>query len=211
MTKFRLIEAFKDRTTLPIEIDEVRDWLIKNRTQDEINFVPVELDTGVIRGFLKRYRRAKAGWGLEPDDVSNIFYDHRQGFDWQRMVCAKEMLHILDAACVTSREEFDKLTQRLALPDDFQHLLQDPDFVSIDKAGTAPASALLLPWAAREVLMPAYKSGIITAAEIARQAVMPVQHVRSVMSEFWPVVHAVIENDMAKVKAAADAFAKAAE
>ena len=196
MSRYRLIEAFKDKTVLPIDLNEVSQWLTGRGIQNEINFIPVELDPeGAIRGFIRRFHRSKGGWDMEPDEVSNIYYDSRQPVEWQNLVCAKELLHILDGACVTTREAFDNLTQRLALPDDLRHLLDDPDFAFVDKVGTAPACALLLPMAARELLLPPYKAGLITAAEIARQAVMPVEHVRSVMSDIWPTVDSILKKD----------------
>jgi hypothetical protein len=195
MSRYRLIKAFEDKTTLPIDLNEVSDWLIKHGIQDEINFVPVNLDPeGAIRGFIRRYRRS-GGVYAESDAVSNIYYDARQPVEWQNLVCAKELLHILDGACVTTREAFEKLTQRLILPYDLSHLADDPDFALVDKVGTAPACALLLPLAVRELLLPAYKAGLVTAAEIARQAVMPVEYVRSVMSDIWPTVYDVIRAD----------------
>jgi hypothetical protein len=194
MAVFRLVEVFEGRTELPIDLDEVTSWIIQNRIQQEINFIPVNLDTGVIRGFLKRYKRSNGGWHLEPDLVSSVYYDQNQGADWINLVCAKELLHILDAATVTTKEQFDKLTQRLSLPDDIRHFNEDPDYALVDKFGSAPASALLLPIAAREALLPHYKAGTINAADIARLAVMPVQHVRTVMSDNWPRIYEVIRN-----------------
>jgi hypothetical protein len=196
MSRYRLIEAFENETVLPIDLNKVVRWLTDAGIQNEINFVPVELEPeGAIRGFIRRYKRHKGGWDSDPDEVSNIYYDSRQPLEWQNLVCAKELLHILDGACVTTREAFHKLTQRLTLPDDLQHLLDDPDFAVLDKLGTAPACALLLPLAAREVLLPAYRRGLVTEAEIARQAVMPVEHVRTVMSDIWPAVYDVLRDD----------------
>lgn len=196
MSRYRLIEAFENRTVLPIDLNEVTQWLLDAGIQDEINFIPVELEPeGAIRGYVRRYRRPKGGWDIEPEEVSNVYYDERQPIEWQNLVCAKELLHILDGACVTTREAFHKLTQRLTLPDDLQHLLDDPEFAVVDKLGTAPACALLLPLAAREVLLPAYRRGLVTEAEIARQAVMPVEHVRTVMSDIWPAVYDVLKDD----------------
>jgi hypothetical protein len=196
MSRYRLIEAFEKQTLLPIDLNLATKWLLDAGIQNEITFVPAELDPqGAIRGFIHRYKQHKGGWDPEPDLVSDIYYDPRQTIEWQNMVCAKELLHILDGACVTSKAAFDKLTQRLALPEDVKHLLDDPDFAFMDKAGTAPASALLLPMGARETLMPAYKAGLITAAEIARQAVMPVEHVRTVMSDVWLSVYPIIKKD----------------
>lgn len=196
MSSYQVIEAFKDRTVLPIDLDEVSRWLIDHGIQNEINFIAVQLEPyEVLRGYLKRFKFHKGGWDLEPDLISNIYYETRQGLDWQHMTCAKELLHILDASCVTSKEQFEKLMQRLSLPDDLRHLLEDPDFAFVDKLGTAPASALLLPMAARELMMPAYKAGVLNAADIARVAVMPVEHVRTVMSDDWPALHALIEQN----------------
>ncbi|HEX5257590.1 MAG TPA: hypothetical protein VFW35_02280 [Sphingomicrobium sp.] len=192
MSSYPLIEAFKNRTTLPINLDEAAQWLLDKGIQNEINFIGVELEPqGAIRGFVKRYK-THSGVYTEPNLVSNIYYETRQPSDWQHLTCAKELLHVLDGATVTSKEQFEKLADRLALPDDLRHLLEDPDFALVDKMGTAPASALLLPMAAREVLMPVYP-GVMNAADIAKLAVMPVEHVRTVMSDSWPVIHRLLE------------------
>ena len=189
MPIYRLIKEFEDRTTLPIDLNEVSDWLLAKGIQNEINFIPVDIDTGVIRGFLKRHKRHKGGWDPDPDYISNVYYGNDQDILWKNLVCAKELLHILDAANVTTKKQFDSLTQRLTLPNDLRHLIEDPDYVQVDKFGTAPACALLLPMAAREQLKKAYAQGLLTPAEIAKQAVMPVQHVRTVMSDEWPALY----------------------
>ena len=197
-TSADLIAAFADRVELPIPLNEVRDWLLGRRYQDKINFIPVDLDTGVIRGFLKRVRIGKGGWDSEPLDVSNIYYDRHQGAAWINLVCAKELLHILDAARCSTREQFDKLTASLALPHDLQHILQDPDFAVVDKLGDLPALALLLPAKAREILLPGYQQGIITDEAISEMAMIPPQHVRVVMSSNWPAVYDIIMSDLSK-------------
>lgn len=203
MSSYPLIEAFKDRTTLPINLDEGAQWLLDKAIQDEINFIGVELEPqGAIRGFVKRYKTTNGVYG-DPKLVSNIYYETRQPSDWQHLTCAKELLHILDGATVTSKEQFEKLADRLALPDDLRHLLEDPDFALVDKMGTAPASALLLPMAAREVLLPVYKANVMNAADIAKLAVMPVEHVRTVMSDSWPIIHKLLEMNQFDKKAAA--------
>lgn len=204
MSSYPLIEAFKAQTVLPINLDEAANWITGKGYQNEINFIGVELEPqGAIRGFVKRHKAHKGGWDLEPTLVSNIYYETRQPPDWQHLTCAKELLHVLDGATVTSKEQFEKLADRLALPDDLRHLLEDPDFALVDKMGTAPASALLLPMAARDLLLPVYKAGVMNAADIAKLAVMPVEHVRTVMSDNWPLIHRLLEMNQFDKKAAA--------
>lgn len=196
MSRCRLIETFENETVLPIDLNKVRKWLLRERIQEEINFVPTQLDPpDVIRGFVHRYKAHQGGWSLEKGRASDIYYDTRQLPEWQNLVCAKELLHILDGACISDAKKFEALTQRLSLPDDVQHLLDDPDFAFVDRVGTVPACALLLPMATRELLLPAYEKGVVTAADIARQAVMPVEHVRTVMSDVWPQAYAIIKTD----------------
>lgn len=191
-TKADLIAAFEDRTVLPIDLNEVAAWLLERRLQDEIRFIPVDLDIGKIRGFLRRFRRANGGWDINPDEVSNIYYDRSQGAEWINIVCAKELLHILDAALCATKEQYEKLTRSLALPKELKYLLEDPGFAIVDKAGDLPASALLLPKAARELLLPAYEAKIIDDEAIAELAMIPERHVRAVMSPEWPAVYEII-------------------
>lgn len=191
-TSADLIAAFEDVIDVPVDLQAVADWLLERTIQDEINFVPVELDTGVIRGFLRRFRRPKGGWDSEPEEVSNIHYDRRQGPMWINIVCAKELLHILDAARCATKEEYERLTRSLALPNELKYLMADPDFAIVDKFGDLPASALLLPKATRELLLPAYEAKILTDDAIAELVMMPAQHVRAVMAPEWPAVYDVI-------------------
>lgn len=197
-TSADLIAAFAERTELPVDLDEVKNWLLERRYQDEINFIPVDLDTGVIRGYLKRVHRSRGGWDPEPLQVSNIYYDRGQGPDWINLVCGKELLHILDAARCSSREEFNRLTASLCLPNELKHLLADPTFALADKFGVLPALALLLPAKARDLLLPAYEQGIITDETIAEMAMMPTQYVRTVMSPRWPPLYKVIMDGISK-------------
>ena len=188
-----LIAYFSKKTRLPVDLNEVKDWLLQRSYQDEINFLPSDLDTGVIRGFLKRVRR-KYGWDIETRDISNIYYDQSQGADWINLVVAKELIHILDAARCSTKEEYEKLRKSLALPNDLKNMLSSPDFALMDKLGSIPAAAILLPLAARELLLPAYEAKVLTDEIIAELAVIPIQHVRSVMSSDWPDVHAILVN-----------------
>ncbi len=191
-TSADLIAAFEDIIDVPVDLQAVTQMLLDRGIQDEINFVPCDLDTGVIRGFLRRFRRANGGWDIEPKEVSNIHYDRNQGPMWINMVCAKELLHILDAARCATKEEYEKLTRSLALPNELKYLMADPDFAIVDKFGDLPASALLLPKATRDKLMPAYEAKILTDDAIAELVMMPAQHVRAVMAPEWPAVYDVI-------------------
>jgi hypothetical protein len=188
-----LLKRFEACEDLPIDLDKVRQHILELGIRHEIEFVGVELDVEIIRGFLYRYRYHEGGWN-EPKYAAEIHYDRNQPEEWINIVLAKELIHILDRNVCTKKEEFDNLIRRLALPRELKALLEDPPYALFDRAGDAFASALLLPMAAREALMPAYNEGAMSDKDIAEMAVLPVRYVRSIMSPEWEKVYERLRN-----------------
>ena len=184
-----LLAEFEKEESLPVDLTKVSKWIRDKGLQDEIEFIGAELDIGVIRGFLYRFRYPKGVYG---DSVcaAHIYYGTNQEPEWINMVCAKELLHLCDGtAPVKRKEEFNNLIKRLTLPMELKVLLEDPQYALKDKFGDAYAAAVLLPMAARQVLLKPYKDNKITAADIARMAVIPVRYVIMVMSDEWEAVY----------------------
>lgn len=184
----QILRQFEDVTELPLDLNKVRDYILSLGIRHEIEFVGVELDTSIIRGFLYRYRYHEGGWS-EPKYAAEIHYDRNQPQEWINIVVAKELIHILDGDVCTKKEEFDNLIRRLSLPTQLKALMEDPPNAFIDKVGDMIAAALLLPKAARVLLLPAYNEGILSAKDIAEMAVIPIRYVRSVMSPEWEPIY----------------------
>jgi hypothetical protein len=179
-----LLIAFEDEENLPVDLNKVTDWIKEHGKQDEIEFVGVELDVEVIRGFLHRFRYSKLTYA-EPVCAANIYYAINQPEDWINIVLAKELVHIMDGNCIGRKAEFDELVKRLTLPTELKIILEDPAYALMDRFGDAFAAAILLPMGAREVLKEAYANGSVTAGDIARAAVMPLHYVKMVMAPEW--------------------------
>lgn len=185
-----LLKAFEGGETLPVDLQAVAAWMREKGFQDEIEFIGVKLDIGVIRGFLHRFRFHRVAYG-EHVNVAHIYYGMNQEPEWINMVCAKEIVHIGDGAPpVKRKDELDNLMKRLAMPDELKVLLEDPEYAAADKFGDAFGAAILLPMTARNLLLRPYKDGIITVSDIARMAVMPELYARIVMSDEWETVYA---------------------
>jgi hypothetical protein len=180
----QLLAQFEDREELYVDLDQVADWIKALGVRHEIEFVGVDLETDVIRGFLYRYRYHKGGW-TDPTYAAEIHYARNQEPEWINIVIAKELVHIMDGDVCSKKDEFDNLVRRLALPRELKIILEDPAYAILDRFGDAFAAALLLPMAARNLLMPAYAEGAVTAKDIAEMAVMPIKYVRMVMSPEW--------------------------
>jgi hypothetical protein len=180
-----LLAAFEGETNLPVDLKELVQWTKNAGYQDEVEFVGVDIDVGVIRGFLHRFRYSKVVYG-EPVNCAHIYYGRDQGPDWINMVCAKELTHLADgSAPVKRKEELENLLVRLSLPSDLKVILEDPEYAAFDKFGDAFGAAILLPLAARAELLESYKANLLTAADIGLLAVMPERYARIVMSESW--------------------------
>lgn len=105
--------------------------------------------------------------------------------EWQRVVVCKEMIHILDPdeLLTSTAADMRSLIERIAMPLDLQ-LGYNGHEVG-DRLAEFQALAILLPKAARAILMPAFKSGNLSAQEIAQHAEIPVRYVDFIMSDEW--------------------------
>lgn len=180
-----ILAAFASSETLPVDLGKVSQWIIDKKIQDEIEFIGVDIDTGVIRGYLYRFRYSAKMYG-DHTNAAHIYYGKDQGPEWINLVCAKELIHLMDSGNAGGRkEQFDQLVSRLVLPRDLDILLEDPNHVRMDRMGDLVAAALLLPPSARELLITPYKRGELTEEDIAKFAMMPTRYVRVVMSDRW--------------------------
>ncbi len=180
-----ILAAFENSDTLPVDLAKVSQLIIDQGIQDEIEFIGVDIDTGVIRGYLHRFRYRKSSYG-DPINAANIYYGRDQGLEWVNMVCAKELIHLMDTGnAIGSKEQFDQLVERLVLPRDLDILLEDPSHVRMDRMGDLVAAALLLPRSARELFVGPFNRKELTEEDIAKFAVMPARYVRAVMSSRW--------------------------
>lgn len=183
-----LLKEFSGCVELPVDLKAVRDHILSLGLRHEIEFVGVDLDVGVIRGFLYRYRYSEGGW-TDPKYAAEIHYDKNQGPEWINLVIAKELIHIMDKNVCSKKEEFDNLIRRLTLPTELKVLLDDPTYAVFDRLGDSFASALLFPMAARNVLMPLYLEGTVTDKDIADMAVLPVRYIRVMMTPEWEKIY----------------------
>src|ERR1700722_811156 len=111
----KLIDFFSSYTELPIDPDDVRDKILSYGIKDEIEFVGVDIDTRIIYGAFRQYIYRNAVYG-EPIVHVDIYYDRSLTRDWKRVVCCKELLHMLDLSIsrAATREDCENLVDHLA-------------------------------------------------------------------------------------------------
>jgi hypothetical protein len=183
----RLIAHFSETTELPIEIQDIRAKIVELGIQDEIKFFEHDIDPGKLRGVYYQYTRRDGVYG-DPVLCSLIVYSSRLSVDWQRVVCCKEMIHILDGQAERTKtpEEVHGLVDKLLGPlstEDFGIA----DFMAAkDRLALYQALMLLFPAAARREAVERLASGEVDIESIAKWACLPTVLTKVVMSDDWP-------------------------
>lgn len=190
----KLVEHFAAVTILPIEIDEIANKIKEMGCQDEIHLFPVDCDPTVIRGVYTQFRYHAAIYS-EPTWVTHIAYCQNVPLEWQRVICAKELVHIFDSnATRTDTEDdvnglLDKLVGPLSSEDyGFTDLMAAKDRIALYQC-----LPLLLPSASLEIARNEVRAGQKSEQDIAEWASMPVRLVSLMLSEEWEQLNGALE------------------
>lgn len=163
--------------------------------QDEICYVPCELDETVSLGHFKQMRISSAVYDNDPKWVSQIRYSNTLNLCWQRYVCCKELMHA-----------FDKQDERVDSAEKLRQLLGELEApLPGDKASRMyrtetktmwMALAILCPAPVREKLKPLWDQQEKTDYEIALMLRIPEILIRPLMSERYDeILEALLTED----------------
>ena len=102
----------------PIKLEGIVDAkAVELTAQDELYYVPVDLDPQISLGHIKQYRVAN-GIYTEATWVTEIRYFRELNICWRRFVCCKELMHVFDSAAekTDSAEKFEQLVNEIETP-----------------------------------------------------------------------------------------------
>lgn len=190
----KLLSAYHTRVNLPVDVQQVARYLIDTcGCQDSIVFHPEEMEIGALRGMYLQYT-TRPGVYAAPELNTLIIYPSNEPIEWQRMICAKELIHVCDgkSARTNTAQEVDDLVDKLLGPlstDDYG--LADL-MASVDRIALYQALAIMFPWGAREVALKQIAAGT-SEEKIAEWAELPLGLVKLVLSEAWVELYAIIE------------------
>jgi len=194
MSTAALIEYFSKEISLPVDVNAVLHKIRELRGEEEnVEFIGVDIDPDIMLGKIKVFYVRDGVYG-EPIRWANVYYCRSLDIAWQRMICCKEITHLMDPihTRTSNIDDIDKLAERIGLPPEMQNPIEDGAETNWDRLAEWRAVAVLLPLAARDILMPAYRDGKISLADIARMADIPSKYAAFVMSDVWPKVHAAL-------------------
>lgn len=185
----KLESVFATRREVPIEIPEVCDEIVRLGIRDKIIICREPMNPAQCKGLYYRWEEHKAVYG-DPEQVSLIVYTSEVDVSWQRVICCKELIHILDspAELVRTDDEVDALLEKLVGPlsnDNFGFA----DFVaSKDRLALYQSLPILFPAAARVDALNLIAQNRATVHSLASQLSLPEGFVRLVLSPDWPKI-----------------------
>jgi hypothetical protein len=191
-----LIGHFCTKTDLPVDVNELLPLLCSNGDETDIQFVGVDLDPEVLQGKIKIWNDRQGVYGADTKRFANIYYHRGHETDWQRFICCKELMHLLDpdAAHTNSTDAINQLAEKIGLPPYMQDPIADGLATNVDRLAEFRAAAIMLPMAARNLLQPKLHDGSITISDIAIMADIPRKYAAFVMSPTWDQVHELFLN-----------------
>ncbi|MEE9388530.1 MAG: hypothetical protein V3U96_07955 [Paracoccaceae bacterium] len=182
----QLVKKFQGVVDLPIEIGEIRDAVVECGIQDQIVFSAEELETGTLRGVFYQYTR-RAGVYADPEFHTLIVYPENEDPIWQRVICAKELIHVCDKQIVRTNtdQEVIELANKVVGPFETESTEITDLMAATDKLAQYLALNLLFPKAARDLARGRIEADKKTREEIADWVQIPVEHVFLMLSEEW--------------------------
>jgi hypothetical protein len=191
----KLIAELSRRENVPIDLQSEVVPLVRSMCGHEnleIYFWSKEFQEQILKGEIAHWDYPDNG---TVKNVIDIDYPKNLGRDWQRMICAKELVHVLDPidTRVMTDAAFDAFCEKLVLPPEF-HDPVDGMQVWSDRLAVYQAVAILFPWACRELFSGPYKARKITADFIASTVDIPVRYVKLVMTDGWQQVHQILSD-----------------
>ena len=189
----RILQKFENRTDLPIEIEEIRDFIVELGIQDRIVFCAEDLDTAILRGVIYQWRQSNSVYG-EPIWTTLIVYPSSMAQDWQRAICAKEMVHIFDSQIVktVNSEMIEGLAKKVVGPLEIDADSPESLMATVDRIAEFQAINLLFPRAARILARTKISSDEMTIREISEWASIPEHFVKIALDPKWEYLSSIL-------------------
>jgi hypothetical protein len=151
--------------------------------QDDVFFTPVELDTGILLGYMKQYRVPTVPYG-ESRWTTDIRYHSGLNMCWRRYVCCKELMHTFDddRERTNSPAKYAQLLSELESPP----LPTDMSPMNLSENRTKwMALAVLCPMPVREHFRSSWQAERLSDYDVALELRIPELAIKTIMSDYF--------------------------
>ena len=194
MSVSKLIRHFEGLGKIPVPMNEVVGEFRKKVLTSGLAVKGVNLPANVLRGTHYGYHHEPSeGSIVMPGRMIMVIYSTQQPLRWQRLVCCKELVHVLDSAVVRTSQPHEVVQLGEKLADKSRRYTGSDDLQwFFDDLAIYKALAILFPFGLREEIMGAYIAKRVDDEMLAEAVQLPVEYVRPVMSERWQLLRETI-------------------
>lgn len=192
MTVARLIQKFSTHRK-PVQVTDVRDQIVEWGYADKITIRRFDKNPENLWGNMTDYVNL-APYGSKECVVVN--YNHHLSVPLQRLVCVKELIHVMDTAAlrVSSKLQLQELIEQILHPDGDYSGLKAPAL--FEDYAVYQALAILAPEEWREELYDRYhKEPNSSIDEIAKAFDIPPEYAANLVSPSWEAFRARMLRD----------------
>ncbi|HET7255610.1 MAG TPA: hypothetical protein VFJ46_17775 [Xanthobacteraceae bacterium] len=178
----------------PVRLEGIVDKKVQALTgQDEIWYVPVDLDPTISLGHIKQLRYQKLPY-QELTWVTEIRYHKELDLPLRRFVCCKELMHAFDTPeeRTDSAKKFEQLLDEIETP--LPNELASPMFQSESRTKWM-AALTLCPGPVRDRFLPLWEADELSDYEVALELQIPEPLIKTIMSDRYERVFDILIGD----------------
>ncbi len=185
----KLVEEFQNITSLPVEIPEICQAIVRLGAQEKVFISPEEMDTGKLKGVFYQYIE-RSGVYSDPERVTIIVYPANVNLEEQRAICAKELVHLCDKQVrkVKEPEQVRDLVSKLLGPSRSNGIDFADAIAATDILAQFQAMSLLFPQAARLIARQKIASGERTLEDIYKLVCAPTKLIDMMLEPEWDAI-----------------------
>lgn len=188
MSVAKIARHFQGMGKVPVTIHDVLEQVRLMLPDEEIEVFGVNTDINELRGTHVRFKIPPPnGTALVSTKCSMVIYSKKLEPAWQRLVCCKELIHVLDADPVrtTSKEEVLHLVEKISSKMPINPNSPNSLIAFVDKIAEWQAVSILFPYGLWEQVYPEFKEGKVTVKQIAEWLEIPESYVHVTMTDLW--------------------------
>ena len=183
-----LVAELDKNDQFPIEIDEICATLVRLGVQDEICISDEEMNVGKLRGAFYQWLESN-GVYAEPTQKTLIVYPTGIDEASQRLICAKELVHLCDkqARRIRTPEQLDDLTEKLLGPfETGSSGIPETEIVAAtDLLAQYQAISLLFPPSARSRVRKGLEENIFDLERVVKAICLPEEIIVPMLEPDW--------------------------
>jgi len=180
-----VLDHFAAFTRLPIKINDIADFILERGFVNRITFHGLDESPDICAGLMIK-RRDRIPYAI--GDVADIAFSVRMPVPVQRLVLAKELIHVceVDGICAATKAQVGKLVEEIGIP--LTALIEIAKLskqLVTDHSGLLLSIAMLIPRDARVILKRLLDQGVMGLPEIAALARVPESFAGLAMKDGW--------------------------